>query len=244
MIKTPQEADLLAEVAYRTDHGIAGAAHHTSSKSSKTEKFFAEDIRVHCLERQVDVVGYHAISQVASGAHAAKLWPLPPKFGLGWDNVTAPGEMVRMEMRSCLHGYWSDAARIMIMGEPTLEQAEAYQGLVALRETAVRHMEPGIKCSAVFEAVRTEAERTSVDLLDGLGVGHGVGVTPYEAPYLTGSDGTELAAGMVIVIDPVVRTARGEILRSKDTVILTEAGCVIVGWYQDWRVPYTTAHTF
>jgi len=242
MTKTPQEAELLADVAYRTDHGILGAAHHVIVTAPKTEMALAEDIRVHCHEVELDMVGHHSLSQVASGEHSKKFWPLVARFGVGWEKMLKAGEMVRMEMRSSLDGYWSDAARMMTMGDPTPEQSKAYEDLVTLRKTAVNSLRPGARCSEVFRAVEKEAERRGIELVRELGVGHGVGVTTHEAPYLIDDDDTELRAGMILVLDPVIYGPDGEIMRSKDTVLITETGCRIIGWYKDWRELYIPAY--
>ena len=236
--------ELLAEAASRADHGLLGAIHHLSVRNTQSEKRLAEEIRVHCLERLLDVVGHHAVSLIASGEHAQKFWPLAPKFGMGWDKMPQKGELVRLEMRASLDGYWCDAARMLTMGEPSPAQRQAYEALVSLRETAVQHLRPGVKCSTVFAAVKQKAERQGIELISNLGVGHGVGVTTHEWPYLSESDDTELRVGMVLVLDPIIYGPNREIMRSKDTVLITETGCEVVGWYKDWREPYITAYTF
>jgi Xaa-Pro aminopeptidase len=43
---------------------------------------------------------------------------------------------------------------------------------------------------------------------------------------------------MTLVLDPAVYGPDRQIMRSKDTVIITETGCRIIGWYRDWREPY------
>lgn len=244
MTKTDQERDLLIEVALRTDHAILGAVHHLAIRNPHSEKRLAEEIRVHCLERSLNPAGGHGVSLIASGDHARKFWPMAPKYGLGSDKMPENGELVRMEMRASLDGYWSDAARMLSMGEPTPEQWAAYQALVSLREAAVRQLRPGVKCSEVFVAVKREAKRLGVELIDELGIGHGIGVGAYERPYLSESDDTQLSAGMMLVLDPILYGPEAEILRSKDTVLITETGCEIVGWYKDWREPYIPPYTF
>ena len=243
MIKTPKEAELLEDVSYRTDHGIVGAAHHVIITTTRTEMSLAEEIRVHCLERELDMVGHHSLSQVASGRHSRKFWPLAPRFGVGWDKVLKERELVRLEMRSSLDGYWSDASRILFMGEPTPEQRKSYKGLVALKRTAVRNLKPRTRCNVVYKAVREEAARRGIELLPKLGIGHGIGVTAYEAPYLIDGDDTELKPGMILVLDPVIYGPDGEIIRSKDTVLIDETGCKILGWYINWMEPYIPAYT-
>ena len=243
MTKTSSELEFLSEIAYRTDHGILGATHHVLVTSVRSEMSLSEEIRVHCMERGLDVVGHHSLSQVASGEHAGKFWPLAPKYGLGYDKHLKPDEYVRLEMRASLDGYWSDAARLMTMGEPTDEQISAYMALIALRDVALERLTPGEKCSEVYEAVKEEAKSRGVKLVQGLAIGHGIGVTDHEPPFLRANDDTELEDGMVLVLDPVIYGPKGEILRSKDIVILTEDGPCVVGWYKDWREPYIANHT-
>ena len=146
-------------------------------------------------------------------------------------------------MRASLDGYWSDAARMMTMGEPTEAQSKAYEALVALREAAMGKVKPGAKCNEVYDAVKQRAAELGVELVPKLGVGHGVGVTTMEPPFLTAADETKLRPGMVLVLDPMIYGPEREILRSKDTVVVTEDGCRVVGWYKDWREPYVANYT-
>jgi Xaa-Pro aminopeptidase len=243
MTKTHGEVELLEDVAYRTDHGIFGAAHHVLVTSARSEMSLSEEIRVHSMEMELDVVGHHSISQTASGENAKKFWPLAPKFGLGYAKHLKPGEYVRMEMRASLDGYWSDASRMMTMGEPTEAQSKAYKALVALRAAALGQMKPGVRCNDVYEFVKKKAVELGVELVPKLGVGHGVGVTTREPPFMNAVDDTELRPGMVLVLDPMIYGPEREILRSKDTVVVTDDGCRVVGWYKDWREPYVANYT-
>jgi Xaa-Pro dipeptidase len=240
--KTKQEADLLESVSMLTDHGIVGSAHHIIVTHLKTEMAFAEDVRVHCMERGLDTVGHHSMSQTVSGENSTKFWPLTDRYSVGWDKMLKPDELVRIGMTSSYDGYWSDANRMMVVGEPSEEQGAAFQGLVTLREKAVKTIRPGVKCSEVFKIVTEEAKNKNIKIIKELGVGHSIGVTTNEPPYLTESDDTVLKAGMILVIDPIVQGPNDEIMRSKDTVLVTETGCKILGWYINWRAPYIAAY--
>ena len=119
MVKTWEEVTLLKTIAARTEHGISGSSHHLSTLGGKSEKFQSEDVRVHCMEREMDTTGYHCLSLVASGEHAKKFWPIAPRFGLGREKNIAAGDIVRIEMRAVLDGYWSNNGKIIIKGEYT-----------------------------------------------------------------------------------------------------------------------------
>ena len=238
-VKTADEQALLEDIAGRTDHGINGAVHHVTVDRYQTALTLAEEIRVHCRERELDLVGYHAAARVASGDDTKRFWPLPPKFGFSRTRAFASGDLARMQMRACKDGYWSDAARIMTLGEPSEAQKTACDALVKLREIIMSKLKPGVPCCQVYEAVKKEAADLGLPLVDALDIGHGVGVTPNEPPFLNGSDDTVLAEGMVLALAPVIRNADGLALWMKDTVIITQSGCRLVGWYKDWREPYT-----
>ncbi|MFQ9866677.1 MAG: hypothetical protein ACLRWP_06345 [Bilophila wadsworthia] len=88
-IKSAEEAAFLEDLAYRADHAILGAAHHSLACDARAEKGQAELIRMHALERGFEAVGYNGISQSATGAHAKDYWAESPKFGIGQGKKTA-----------------------------------------------------------------------------------------------------------------------------------------------------------
>jgi Xaa-Pro dipeptidase len=243
-VKTPAELDLLLDIAARTDHAMAGAMHHVSILGSKTEKFMSEDLRVHAMERGLTIEGYHALSLVASGPNAGLYWPLPLRLGLGQEKTFKPGEVVRHENLTTLEGYWGCSARTLTMGAPSAEQATAYAHLRALLQAALQAIQPGVKCSAVFAAVEKAARARGADWVASLGAGYGIGAAPCEGPHLTAWDDTPLVEDMVLVVDLVVRMPSGELLRARDTLSVTAAGCQPAECFQDWREPYLAALTF
>jgi Xaa-Pro dipeptidase len=244
MVKTTAELHLLMHIASRTDHGIAGAIHHVPVLGARSEKYIAEDIRVHCIERGLDCQGYHSLSLAASGAHSQKIWPLAPSFGMGWAKTLQPGESVRLEMRSVLQGYWCDAARMLIMGTPNDGQNDAYQSLAVLRDAFEVVLLPGVKANALYQKLIQTAQENGIRLIEALGVGHGVGVTPFEGPFLNAWDDTALMPGMMIVLDIMVQAENQDLFRIRETYQLTQTGFTRADWYQSWEQPYIPAYTF
>ena len=70
-------------------------------------------------------------------------------------------------------------------------------------------MKPGAKCSAVYRAMKAAAKDRGAKLVEGLALGHGIGVADVEAPYISAKDDTVICPGMAIVIRPVVEGPRG-----------------------------------
>jgi Xaa-Pro aminopeptidase len=242
-VKTEEELGLLEDAAYRVDHGIFGTQHHVLITSTRSEMSLGEEVRVHCLERGLDVIGAHSVSQGASGTNASKFWPRAPYYGIGHEKKLKEGEYVRIEARYSLDGYWGTGSRLMTQGYTSAEQRKAYGHIVAVREAALSAMKPGAKCSEVYKAMKAAAKELDAKLVEGLALGHGIGVADVEAPYLSAKDDTKLCPGMVLVIRPVVEGPKGELLWSSDTVVIEEDGPRVVGWYKDWREPYVANYT-
>ncbi len=242
--KTPKELELLIEVASKTDHAIAGQAHHVLVKQATTEMSNTENVRVHAIERGLDEVGHHAVAQVVTGPNTAKFWPGAPAYGIGFDRVPKYREFMRLELVATVNGYWSNGARMLTMGDPTSEQISAYKSLVSLRETALTAIRPETKAKDVYAAIKQAADERGVNLIPKIALGAGVGVTNYEPPYISEADGTELKPGMIIVLNPVVIGPNNELIMGKDTVVVTEQGAELVGWFKDWREPFICNYTY
>lgn len=243
-IKSAEEAAFLEDLAYRADHAILGAAHHSLACDARAEKGQAELIRMHALERGFEAVGYNGISQSATGAHAKDYWAESPKFGIGQGKKTARDEMNRLDLQASLNGYWAFGSRLMTMGWPLPEQTKAYEGLVAMRKAALAAVRPGATCADLYAAMLDAAERAGVTPVTGVHWGHGIGVASQEAPWIAPGDATVLKEGMVLVLNPHVQGPGGTILYSRDTVLLDFNGCKILGWYKDWREPYVASDSY
>lgn len=242
--KTDGELELIKEIAGKTDHAIAAQAHHVLVAQASGEMSNTEDVRIHALERELDEVGHHAIAQVVAGENAKKFWANAPMYGIGFDRKPRHHEWMRMELYATLKGYWFNGARMLAMGEMTDEQRADYQKLIVLRETVEEKLEPGVKASEVYMAVKEVASKKGINLEPRITLGAGVGVSNYEPPYISGGDETVLKPGMVVVFSPVVHGSNGELLMNRDVFIVTEEGNEIVGWWKDWREPFICNYTY
>ena len=244
MVKTGAERNLIEKIAYKADHAITGAAHHVMVYATRPEKGLSEIIRVHGLERGLDMTGYESLAVGASGEHTATPWPEAPYFGVGGGKVLKEGELVRMELRASLDGYWTDAARPLTMGPPSKGQAEAHAGLNAVRQELLKALRPGVSCSEIASRITRFCGEHDVELSFDHGFGHGIGVEPVEPPYLDESDETALEAGMVLVLTPTVFGPEGELVRSYDTVVIEEDCARLTGTYRDWSTPYEAVRSY
>ncbi len=243
-VRNQDEIKAIVRAAELTDHGIAGAIHHVATNQSRSEKFLSEDIRVHTLERGLHINGYNAISQAAGGKKASVLWPNYPAFGVGSDSQYEENQLIRLEMRGLYQGYWSDGARIMLKGELTDETASLFEGVAQLRRFICSLLKPGMAANQVYQKILQEADWLALPVLADYGFGNGIGTSLVEAPYLSKWDETILQVDMILNLKLAFEGPAGEILISRDLVLITPEGGEIKGWYQNWDTPYLTAFTF
>ncbi|MBM3301148.1 MAG: M24 family metallopeptidase, partial [Deltaproteobacteria bacterium] len=103
-----------------------------------------------------------------------------------------------------------------------------------LKAAAERNLKPDVHCNEVFEEVVKTAGKEGIRFWQEVGIGHGVGVSDREAPYLNRYDKTLLKPGMVLVLDIYTYGPRRELIHSKDTYEIVEDGCRRLSWYRSW----------
>jgi Xaa-Pro aminopeptidase len=101
-----------------------------------------------------------------------------------------------------------------------------------------------VTCSDAADELLKYCAEAGIDLIGEHGLGHGIGVSPVEPPFLDPADSTELREGMVLVLTPTVKGPEGELVRSYDTVIIGKNGPRLVGWYKDWNTPYKAVKSY
>jgi Xaa-Pro aminopeptidase len=130
-----------------------------------------------------------------------------------------------------IDGYGSELERTMVVGEPTAEQARAFDAMLALQTRAIEVMAPGVTAGEVELATVRLAQE--LDVADKLRhhVGHSIGLEGHEAPFLDRGDEAVLEAGMVFTVEPGVYVQELGGFRHSDTVVITGDGCRVMTDY-------------
>jgi len=130
-----------------------------------------------------------------------------------------------------IDGYHSELERTMVVGEPTAEQARAFDAMLALQTRAIEVMAPGVTAGEVeLATVRLAHELGVADNLRHH-VGHSIGLEGHEAPFLDRGDEAVLEAGMVFTVEPGVYVQDLGGFRHSDTVVITDTGCRVMTDY-------------
>ncbi len=144
-----------------------------------------------------------------------------------------------------VHGYYCDFARTVFLGDPTPEQRAIYRTAYRSIWAAIEGMRPGVKGAQLHAAAE------EIIQADGFGddaiplVGHGVGTTAQEPPYIVLQEYEEakgvsveardvvLQPNMVLALSNGVFVAGVGGCRFEETVLVTESGYRVLS-----RTPY------
>jgi Xaa-Pro aminopeptidase len=139
------------------------------------------------------------------------------------NRVLEDGDLVRFDVIGTKGGYYSDVARTAVVGEPSERAAEIYKLLDEVHARALDAVRPGAKTNDVYRIYEEAMEQAGLPAYHF--VGHGLGLTLHEEPFVDHRSSTPLAEGMVLCIEPLT-FVEGEFgIQIEDEVIVTGDGC-------------------
>ncbi|MFN2490704.1 MAG: M24 family metallopeptidase [Actinomycetota bacterium] len=135
--------------------------------------------------------------------------------------ITA-GEVIRIDVIGTKDNYYSDVARTVVAGEPTDEHKNIWRILRDVRDRAIDALRPGALTSDVFRLYGDAMEEAGLPSYHFLG--HGLGVTLHEEPFLSSLHDTRLEPGMVMCVEPMCLIPGRFGLQLEDEVLITSDG--------------------
>ncbi len=147
-----------------------------------------------------------------------------------------PGDMIMVDIPTCVMGYHADQSRMYALGKPSLKVLDAYDRLRSVADYLIDSLRPGQTCNYVFKLALEKADQKNLNdwfLRFPSGkrahfVGHGVGLELNEPPLLAKGNEKSLKAGMVLALEVHIMGERGLTLKLEDTVLLTDRGCQLL----------------
>lgn len=122
--------------------------------------------------------------------------------GTATDKVIEKGDFLTLDFGCVYNGYCSDMTRTVVFGNPTDEQREIYDIVLAAQERAIENLHVGIKCS--------DADKIARDVISNAGygdkfthtLGHSVGIEIHETPVFSPKSTDILQNGNVLSVEP------------------------------------------
>jgi Xaa-Pro aminopeptidase len=155
---------------------------------------------------------------VASGPNGAN-----PHHGAG-DRVMADGDTVVLDFGGLRDGYGSDTTRTVHVGQPSDEVRRVYELVRAAQQAAFEAVRPGVECQEIDRVARRVITEGGYGEYFIHRVGHGIGTTTHEPPYLVEGERQPLVPGMCFSIEPGIYLPNRFGVRIEDIVTVTEDG--------------------
>lgn len=154
---------------------------------------------------------------VASGERSAHLNGPPT------DRVLRAGDVVRTDVIGTAGHYCSDVARTAVVGEPTTDQRRVYDLLLDVHRHIIEALAPGVISSDIYRLY--EEAMSTAGLPPYHFVGHGLGITLHEEPFINALTSVPLQEGMVLCIEPLTSVEGRFGMQVEDEVLITADGC-------------------
>jgi Xaa-Pro dipeptidase len=154
--------------------------------------------------------------QVAAGERSALSNPTPS------DRPLRRGDVVKIDTFVSVNGYLSDTGRWIVIGEATDEQRQIWARMQETMAALHKAIRPGVVASDLWQTFVDEfAQRDMQPAIRFLG--HGLGLSLHEEPFIRAHSETVIEEGMVLAIEPIYRI--GEIgFHLEDNLVVTANG--------------------
>jgi Xaa-Pro aminopeptidase len=155
---------------------------------------------------------------VGSGPNGAN-----PHHEIG-QRIIEDGDMVVLDFGGLKHGYGSDTTRTVHVGEPTVEEREVHDIVRRAQQAGFEAVRPGVECQEIDRASRAVIAEAGYGEYFIHRVGHGIGLTTHEPPYMVEGETQILHPGMCFSIEPGIYLPGRFGVRIEDIVTVTPEG--------------------
>ncbi len=138
-----------------------------------------------------------------------------------------PGDAVVFDFGCIYRGYASDFGRTAFAGEPPAEYLRMHELVLGAQRAGIAAMVAGqVTAAQADAAARKVLEDGGYGPQFNHRLGHGIGVTVHEPPWLDMVNDSVLQAGMTFTVEPSIRIPGGYHNRVEDVVLVTDKGGV------------------
>ena len=216
MLRAVKDAHELARLA------AAGAAADETFKkiigvrfAGRTENDVAADLARLLREHGHSQVDFTVVGSGPNGAN--------PHHEAG-TRVIEDGDMVVLDFGGLKFGYGSDTTRTVHVGEPSDEEREVHDVVRRAQQAGFEAVRPGVACEEIDRAARKVITDAGYGEYFIHRVGHGIGLTTHEPPYMVEGEHQPLVPGMCFSIEPGVYLPGRFGVRIEDIVTCTPDG--------------------
>lgn len=213
-VKDEAELALLREASRRTD--AAWEEFCASERlSGRTEREVADRLAAIMADHGMPEIAFMIVGSGPNGAS--------PHHRTS-ERVIQPGDPVVMDFGGILEGYYSDITRTPVAGEAHPDFVKIYDVVLTAQQAAFEAIRPGVACQDVDRAARAVIVNAGYGDYFIHRLGHGIGLTGHEDPYLVEGNTEPMQAGMVFSDEPGIYISGKWGVRIEDSVAVTATG--------------------
>jgi Xaa-Pro aminopeptidase len=140
------------------------------------------------------------------------------------ERVIEEGDMVVLDFGGLKDGYGSDTTRTVHVGEPTAAEREVHEVVERAQQAGFEAVRPGVACQDVDRAARKVIADAGYGEYFIHRVGHGIGLTTHEPPYMVEGETRPIQPGMCFSIEPGIYLPGRFGVRIEDIVVAVDGG--------------------
>ena len=181
---------------------------------------------IHCHTGKPGIDSARGWAMVQSGANTA--WA--GCFNRSSGKRIETGDLVLIELATCVNGYWSDLTRTEPVGPASTQSADLLAAVRSAQQSAIHLLRPGVSAREVDAAARAVLQHEGFAESFTHATGHHVGFRYHDPGFAIAPDCDGiLTSGMVITIEPGAYLADCGIgARIEDNVAVTANGADIL----------------
>lgn len=215
MLKVPEEIEAMRAVCMIAEQ--AQAAAHQGIPRGGTERDVYRKIVGAALEHGADSV---VMVQVAADERSMLSNPTPS------DRELQVGSIVKVDTFIEKSAYLSDTGRSFAVVSATPRQRDVWKRMQEVLSSLEEAIDPGVSTRFIWELFLREFERRNLKPAMRF-VGHGLGMSLHEPPYINARSTATIEANMVLAIEPVA-VIDGVGLHLEDNLVVTDQGVDIL----------------
>jgi Xaa-Pro aminopeptidase len=211
MVKTPAEIEALRDIGAAAERIAREVCERFGAGSSERE------IANFVAERYAEAGGDGLTMLVVGSGPRSAAVNAPPT-----SRVLERGDVLRLDIIGTKGRYHSDVARTAVVGEPTAEQQRVYDLLLGVHRRCLDALRPGALTADVYAIYRGAMDEARLPPYHF--VGHGLGITLHEDPFVNALSSISLDEGMVLCIEPLTLLEGRFGMQIEDEVLITADG--------------------
>jgi Xaa-Pro dipeptidase len=220
--KTPEEVDAIRLANRVATVGLQAFFENLQPGIPEADVAAAVESAIYREIRHDGIFHSRGWAMVQSGPNSA----CAGRFNRSTGRRLETGDLVLIELATCVNGYWSDLTRTAAVGspEPTVEEILALA--VNAQQAAIDGIHPGISAGDIDALARDKIAAAGLSSYFMHHTGHHVGFRYHDPGFLVlPGESSILEPGMVVTIEPGVYVPeRGGGARIEDNVLVTESG--------------------